>query len=345
VTNQTKMDAEIRSIPAAATRLLDKGSALADELGTMLAHRDPDVVTTVARGSSDHAAAYLKYAIELTCGIPVASTGPSISSVYNAPMRLTNGATFAISQSGKSPDIVSMAQAAKHGGSAVISFTNASTSPLALVSGNNFDICAGPELSVAATKTFVLSILAGLMVVGRWKQDDKLLAALADLPEKFQQALNCDWTSLADRICKGQQKTGSLYVLGRGPSYAIAKECALKFKETCQIHAEAYSAAEVMHGPVSIAQAGFPILVLASPDASHSSIVSAADDLSLRGVDVFITSKESDSKQLPHVDAGHPLVTPLIRVVSFYQFVEKLAARTGLNPDQPPHLRKVTETV
>ena len=137
-----------------------------------------------------------------------------------------------------------------------------------------------------------------------------------------------------------------MYVLGRGPSFAIAKECALKFKETCQLHAEAYSAAEVLHGPVSITTEGFPVLVLAARDASESGIVDVARQLSTRDVDVFITTADAAPvTELPFARGSHPLTDPLVQVVSFYVFVEQLARRLGLDPDKPPHLRKVTETV
>ncbi len=343
---QTHMAREIFSIPDCTSRLLTERDGIARELGVKLKTLDPRVVTTVARGSSDHAAAYLKYVIETMFGIPVASTGPSIGSVYKTKMKLENAATIAISQSGKSPDIVTMAETAKEGGALIVSLTNASDSPLALVSGNNLDIAAGPEKSVAATKTFVSSIVAGLMLIANWNDDNRLLAALEKLPGDFERALSCDWTPLADRICARAGRDGSLYVLGRGPSFGIAKECALKFKETCQLHAEAYSSAEVLHGPVSIAQRGFPILALAARDESQEGVIESCKQMAGRGVDVFITAdRATPAIGIPFAKGSNPLTDPLVQVVSFYVFVEALARRLGLDPDEPPHLRKVTETV
>lgn len=261
-------------------------------------------------------------------------------------MRLGEAATIAISQSGRSPDLVGMAETAKAGGSLVISLTNASDSPLAAVSENNIDILAGPELSVAATKTFVASIVAGLLLLAHWRQDRALLSALDDLPGACAKALSYNWTPFADEICGRPDERGSLYVLGRGPALAIAQECALKFKETCQLHAEAYSAAEIMHGPVSLARAGFPILALAARDAAERSVVEIADQLARRGVDIFVTSDtKSAARNLPFARGSHALTDPLVLVVSFYAFIEQLARRLGLNPDEPPHLRKVTETL
>lgn len=342
----THMAAEVASIPALTQTLLTQGDELAAQFGARLRDLHPNVVTTIARGSSDHASAYLKYAIELLIGVPVASAGPSISSVYGAPMHLEKAASIAISQSGESPDILSSVQTAKDGGSLVLSLANNSTSPLAMLSDQNINIGAGVELSVAATKTFVLSIVAGLMVVAHWKQNEELLRGLAELPAEFEKALSCDWSKLTDHIASDKTQVKSLYVLGRGPSFAIAEECALKFKETCQLHAEAYSSAEVLHGPVSIAQEGFTVLALASNDASRQSVVESSQRMAKQGVDVFVTSSdEEDRNSLPVVRAHHPITDPLIQVVTFYNFIEQLSRKLGLNPDEPPHLLKVTETV
>lgn len=342
----THIALEIATIPKLTRKLLKTGKPIAEQFGLRLRTQKPSVVTTIARGSSDHASAYLKYVIELTLGIPVASTGPSISSVYGAPMHLENAATIAISQSGESPDIIAMTQTALDGGSLVLSLTNNSTSPLAQLSDQNFNIGAGHERSVAATKTFVLSVVAGLMIIGHWKQDTDLLAALEELPTNFEKALECDWTSLTDHIASKGDQANSLYVLGRGPSFAIAQECALKFKETCQLHAEAFSSAEVLHGPISIAQNGFTALALASNGASKDSVIASSKQMANQGVDVFITSTGDQSlNALPSVDTHHSMTDPLVQVVSFYKFIEQLSRKLGLNPDEPAHLRKVTETV
>src|SRR5262249_25258657 len=151
----------------------------------------------------------------------------------------------------------------------------------------------------------------GLLLLAYWQQDQELLAALERLPGELEQALFCDWTPLADMICSRSGERGSLYVLGRGPSLAIAQECALKFKETCQIHAEAYSAAEIMHGPVSITREGFPVLALASRDASGQSVSSVAGQLAERGVSVFVTTDaKSAARNLTFARGSHALTGP-----------------------------------
>lgn len=338
----THMRREIAEIPEATTRLLEGSAKELAETGQHLKRANPRFVTTVARGSSDHAASFLKYAIELNAGLPVASIGPSISSIYGAKLKLADSACLAISQSGKSPDIVAMAEGARAGGALTIALTNTAGSPLAEASEHAIDIRAGVEKSVAATKTFVNSAVAGLAVLAHWTDDDKLLAALKALPEHFAKAVDCDWMGIAGELTDGN----SLFILGRGPSFAIANEAALKFKETCAMHAESYSAAEVMHGPLALVRPGFPVLALAARDASEPSIAQAADGLADRGAAIHITSSLANkAKVLPFVATGHPLTDPLMLIASFYGFVEAFARHRGLNPDSPPNLRKVTETI
>jgi len=336
------MRREIAEIPEATARLLEGSAKELAETGLHLKRANPRFVTTVARGSSDHAASFLKYAIELNAGLPVASIGPSISSIYGARLKLADSACLAISQSGKSPDIVAMAEGARSGGALTIALTNTAGSPLAEASEHAIDIRAGVEKSVAATKTFVNSAVAGLAVLAHWTGDDELLAALNALPEHFAKAVDCDWMGIAGELTEGN----SLFILGRGPSFAIANEAALKFKETCAMHAESYSAAEVMHGPLALVHPGFPVLALAARDASEPSIADAADGLAERGAAIHITSSlAKKAKVLEHVATGHPLTDPLMLIASFYGFVEAFARHRGLNPDTPPNLRKVTETI
>jgi glutamine---fructose-6-phosphate transaminase (isomerizing) len=342
LTTMTHMRREIAEIPDAVARLLEGSKDALAEAGRGVRERNPAFLVTVARGSSDHAASFMKYAVELTAGIPVASVGPSVASIYGAKLRLAGSACLAISQSGKSPDIVTMAESARDAGALTVALTNTADSPLARASDFAIDILAGPERSVAATKSFVNSAVAGLALMAHCTGDGALLDALAELPSHFRKAVECDWMEISTAVT-GQN---SLFILGRGPSFAIASEAALKFKETCAMHAEAYSAAEVMHGPLALVGPSFPVLALAARDASEPSMVDAAGRLAEKGASVFLTSSwATQAKMLPHVDTGHPLTDPLALIVSFYGFVEAFARHRGLNPDQPPNLRKVTETI
>jgi glutamine---fructose-6-phosphate transaminase (isomerizing) len=340
--NATYMRMEIEEIPDAARRVLDGSAAGLAEAGDRLRRLQPVMVATIARGSSDHAAAFLKYAIELTAGVPVASIGPSIVSIYGRELRLDGCAAIAISQSGKSPDIVAMAKSARRNGALSIALTNTAGSPLAESADIAIDLAAGKEQSVAATKSFVSSVIAGLAILAYWAEDAGLRTALGKLPEALGRAVTVDWTALLAAL-KGRD---SLYVLGRGPALAIAQEAALKFKETCGIHAEAYSAAEVLHGPARIVEAGFPILALAARDASEAGVAEIADRLARQGATAFATTNRVEiAQRMPFVETGHGITDALVLIVSFYAFVEMLSRQRGFDPDRPPHLRKVTETV
>ena len=167
--------------------------------------RDPAVIATIARGSSDHAATYLKYAVELVAGIPVASVGPSIASIYGRPLRLPRGACIGISQSGRSPDIVEMVQTATAGGALSIAITNHADSPMAAASAHCLPLAAGEEKSVAATKTFVNSVLAGLSLLAEWQRDRALQDAIAASPQALARAV-----ALGHDVAEGRVDLGEL---------------------------------------------------------------------------------------------------------------------------------------
>lgn len=336
------MRQEIDQIPAVVARLLAEGRAGFEAGGAALRQADPAAFVTIARGSSDHAAGFLKYAVELIAGVPVASVGPSIVSIYGRSLKLGHCAAISISQSGKSPDIVAMTRSARESGALTFALTNTAGSPLAEAAEHTIDLRAGTENSVAATKTFVASVAAGLGLIAHWTGDGALLRALDSLPDVLARAIGCDWSPLLEAL-DGHQ---SLYVLGRGPALPIAAEAALKFKETCGIHAEAYSAAEVLHGPARIVEAGFPILALTTRDAAERSVSEVVERLSGQGAATFATAAISPGATLlPFAPGDHPLTDALALIVSFYGFVEALSRRRGFDPDRPPHLRKVTETI
>ncbi|MCC6306201.1 MAG: SIS domain-containing protein [Rhodobacteraceae bacterium] len=340
---RTHMRREVEEIPVAAARFLEGARDRVGAAAAAMRKADPRLLVTVARGSSDHAATYLKYAVELAAGIPVASVGPSVASIYGRRLRLEGAACIGISQSGQSPDIVEMMRSAREGGALAVAITNDAASPMAAACDHALPLMAGPERSVAATKTFVASVLAALALVAEWLEDAGLRAAVAALPGQFEQALACDWTPLADRLVRAH----SAYVLGRGPGFAIASEMALKFKETCSVHAESYSAAEVLHGPSAIVQAQFPVLALGVADAALPQVIATAERLAGQGADVFLTAPGAGPgvRALPAIAGVHALTAPLVLAVTFYGFVEALARRRGFNPDTPPNLRKVTATV
>ncbi|MFC5445880.1 SIS domain-containing protein [Rhizobium halophytocola] len=337
----TAMRQEIDEIPEAAARLLDVSARSLDAAGARMKAVDPAVLVTVARGSSDHAAYFLKYAVELQMGIPVASLGPSLASIYDAPLKLDRAASISISQSGASPDIVAMTQAAKAGGAYAVALVNTLPSKLAEAASAAIDIAAGPEIAVAATKSYVNSIVAGLAMLAAWSGDKALQRAVKALPEDLNRALALDWSEVVETLADAT----SLYVLGRGPVLAIAAEAALKCKETCELHAEAYSSAEVLHGPVSLVAKDFPIIAFAARDKAEASTAEIASRMAAKNARIFTTSaRASGGKILPFVETGHPLTDALALIVPYYGMVEALSRRRGFNPDKPAALSKVTQT-
>jgi len=311
-------------------------------LGQKLRQLDPPLVITCARGSSDHAATFAKYLIEVRARTPVASFAPSTSSLYATPWRHLGGTLFlAISQSGRSPDIIMSARAAKEAGAFVVAIVNDANSPLAEVADVAIPILAGRERSIAATKSFVASLLAILRLVAGWTGEDDLNRALADCPDVLRKAWNLDWT----RAVAGLREASSLFVISRGLGYAIAQEAALKLKETCGLHAEAFSAAEVRHGPMALVGAGFPVMMLAPDKEGLDAFAALAGEFVDRRAQVIMAGCEQErALTLPFLPGLHPVLAPLATIQSFYRFAVSLSLERGLDPDRPPHLRKVTET-
>jgi len=319
-------------------RQFDRNHAVMERLAASLRDTPPPFVVTCARGSSDHAATYGKYLLETQLGVVVASASPSVGSVYSVPLQLRGALFIVISQSGKSPDLLRNAEAAKAAGARVVALVNVEDSPLAQLADTVVPLHAGAERSVAATKSYLASLAALLQLAACWKQDDALRAALQHLPEALRQAWQCEWNAVTD----GLVEAGNLFVLGRGLGLGAAQEAALKFKETCGLHAEAYSSAEVKHGPMALVGPGFPVLAFAQPDETGAGTRAVADEFAARGAQVWLAGADGG---LPVATAPHPLCAPLLTVQSFYRAINALALRRGHNPDLPPHLNKVTETV
>jgi glucosamine--fructose-6-phosphate aminotransferase (isomerizing) len=338
----TAMARETAEAAAAVERQFRENRAAFDTLGKRLAARPPRLVATCARGSSDNAAFYLKYLVEIALGLPCCSIGASVVSVYDAPLKLDDALFVTVSQSGRSPDVVALQAAARRAGAFTVALVNDASSPVA----NEADLClplhAGPETSVAATKSFVASLAAAARIVSAWAGDADWAAATRRLPEALAAANGVRWDGAPEVMAEA----GSLYVLGRGPSYPIALEAALKLKETCAIHAEAYSAAEVMHGPLELVGEDFPVLVFSPQDRARPGMVEAIAKLRAAGATVLAVEPGApEAGRLPYADPGHPYLEPVTMVQSFYRCAEETARLRGRNPDRPLMLRKVTETV
>ena len=338
----TFMAREIAEVPEVVSRQLTHGLASYLEEGRRLAAMNPRLVVTCARGTSDHAASYLKYLVETRIGIPVASVGPSVASIYKAPLRLPDAACVTISQSGGSPDLLALQETARKGGARTVALLNVTDSPVGGAADCVLPLLAGPEKAIAATKSFVASLFAISAIVAAWTGDKELEQALNALPDALAAALNADWSKAAMPLAKAS----SLFTLSRGPGLSIAFEAALKFKETCRLHAEAFSAAEVRHGPIAISGNRFAALVFMPQDESRSSVVESVAAMRATGARIYTADCIVDGEfTLLCTAAPHLALRPLVQVVSFYIFVETLARELGEDPDAPGYLRKVTETL
>jgi len=321
---------------------LRRNEALTARIGEQLRNRHPDVIVTCARGSSDHAATFAKYLIETHVGTPTASFAPSVSSVYAAKQNMADAVFLAISQSGASPDLLASARAASEAGALVIALVNVEDSPLGGLADAVIPLRAGPEISVAATKSYIATLTAVTQLVAAWSQSEALKKALERLPAQLEEAWRLDWTPAADAL----ESATNLFVIGRGVGLGIAQEAALKFKETTGLHAEAYSAAEVRHGPMAIVDRGFPVLLFTQDDRTRDGVDKVVDDFTSRGALVLVAGKAYDNAvNLPSLEDVAPATAPIVFVQSFYRMVNDLAVRRGYDPDSPPHLLKVTETV
>ncbi|MGQ0835321.1 MAG: SIS domain-containing protein [Gammaproteobacteria bacterium] len=332
---------EAAEAPERVRLQLARNRALMGRLASTLRGDAPRAVVTCARGSSDNVATFAKYLIETRLGVLTASAAPSISSVYAAKSDLDGAIFLAISQSGASPDLIAAAAAAKSAGARVLALVNAETSPLAAGAHDVIPLHAGDETSVAATKSFITSLTAVANLVAEWAADRELLRALERAPAQLAAAWELDWSAATRRLETAQ----SLYVIGRGVGLGIAQEAALKLKETCGLHAEAHSAAELRHGPMALVRRGFPAIVFCQDDETRVGIEALVAEIAAQGADVMLAGAEHPrALNLPAI-ASHAVIEPMLLAQSFYRMVNQLAIARGRDPDRPPNLTKITETV
>ena len=332
------------SSEAVRAQLRHDGAAIA-AIGAELRRLAPRAVITCARGSSDHAATYAKYLIETRAGVLTASAAPSVSSVYGVSQDLRGCLFLALSQSGRSPDLLASVAAAKAAGATVLALCNTPDAPLMAAADWAIELRAGVEASVAATKSYIATLAALARMVAAWTQDGALESAVGTLPGLLDQSWALDWSAALAPL----QSAANLYVVGRGLGLGAAQETALKCKETCGLHAEAFSSAELRHGPYTLLGPDFPALLFAQRDATRPGIEALSVDLARRGVPVLIAGAEAGvtakgAVMLPALDVAAE-VAPLLLVQSAYRLIATLAVRRGFDPDHPAHLLKVTETV
>jgi glucosamine--fructose-6-phosphate aminotransferase (isomerizing) len=341
VAAETRMFREAAEAPQAIARQLQTNRDRIRALAERLRAEPPRAVVTFGRGSSDNAATFARYLIETQLGVLTASAPPSVSSVYDAAPGMEGMLVLAISQSGQSPDLLAAAEAARTAGAYVVALVNDELSPLAAQADLTLPLCAGPELSVAATKSCLASFSAVAQLVAYWRDDPELIAAVDALPDLLARAWEEDWGQAEARLAQARD----LYVLGRGVGFAVAQEAALKLKETCGLHAEALSAAEVRHGPMALVGEGFPVLAFVQDDETKDGVEAVVQLCLAKGAAVMKAGGDAQpgATTLP-CPSAHPLVEPLAMTQSFYRMACQLAVARGFDPDRPPNLKKVTET-
>ncbi|WP_213879042.1 SIS domain-containing protein [Pseudomonas sp. dw_358] len=323
-------------------RQLTQLEPLLSVLGERLRERPPQVVLTVARGSSDHAASYFAYLTTQLTGVPVASLPMSVATLHDSPLKVEGQPALAFSQSGQSPDLVSTMTRLRERGALSIALVNAQGSPLEQACEYRLPLAAGAESSVAATKSFICTLSASARLVAHWQRNEALLQAGQTLPDDLFAAARQDWSEAIEALRDCQR----LMVIGRGLGFAVAQEAALKFKETSALQAEAFSSAEVRHGPMALVEQDYPLLIFALRGAEQASLLALAADMRERGAKVLLAAPDDIAERdLTLSCAGHPALDPILAIQSFYVMAAGLAQAKGLDPDQPRHLSKVTRTL
>lgn len=336
-----RMTAEALEAPEVVRRQADMLDWPIQDLVARLRRAPPRLVVTCARGSSGHAALFAKGLIERHLAIPVADAAPSVVSVYRRGLRVDGQIFFAISQSGRSHDLVESAGSAKACGALTVAIVNDAKSPLAAECDIVLPLSAGEESSVAATKTFIASLAALLRLVALWSGDAAMTAALEALPHRLSNAAQLDWSNALDAL----SQSTSLAVLGRGPTLAIAEEASLKLKEICHIHAEGYSGSEFQHGPIALVSRDYPVLILMPNDEARNELSKLAADLCHKSQLIFVTGDATgDAEHLVTLPPEQADADAICLIQTFYGFAARLADRLGLDADQPRHLRKITLT-
>ncbi len=335
------MAAEARSAAAAVAAQGVQAEERIAALAERLAREKPKLALTVARGSSDHAANYFAYLVMQRLGVPVVSLPMSLVTLHRAPLAVAGHFAVALSQSGESPDLVDTMSALREAGAVTAAFVNRTESPLAKRCEWVVPLCAGDERSVAATKSYIAALTAIVRLVARWQRDGQLQAAIQSLPERLEAAAQVDGKHAIDALVGAERAM----VVGRGLGFAVALEAALKLKETCTLQAEAFSSAEVRHGPMALIDRGYPLIVFAMRGPEQAGIIELAREMRGRGARVTLAAPpDVADADIKLIVADDPVLDPILAIQTFYLVVAQLAEARGLNADAPRHLSKVTLT-
>ena len=314
-------------------RQLADNDSLTSEIAQQITAKDPQFVVMVGRGSSDHAALFAKYLIEIETGLPVVSAAPSVASTYKVPLKLDHAVVVVISQSGRSPDLIEYLSMARHQGAQTIAVVNDAASPLAEVAHYVLPLKVGSETAVAATKSYLGSLSALIQLVSKLAASQDLADAVRQIPDALAAAVE----SPAQLRHEHLLNVDHCVVTGRGFGFAIGTEMALKLKEVCAIQAECFSSAEFLHGPVRIVSDNFHVLDILIHDETHDMHKTQSEQLVSRGA--IVTPQQCAATWI------HPRVQPVAIMQRFYLDLEVIGRAMGFNPDKPEGLSKITETL
>ncbi len=341
----SRMAAEIAEQPAVWRRLLGSGAAVAEIAGT-IAEAAPRFVLLAARGTSDHAALYGKYLIEILLQLPAGLVSPSSMTAYGATPALRDVLLIAVSQSGGSPDLVQTIETGRRGGALTLAITNNPASALAAAAELRIDICAGPERAVAATKSYTAQLLALYLLVAAWggRRADAA-AALPELGEAVLARADAAMAAQAARYRFAQR----LVVSGRGYGYPTAREAALKLMETSYVSAQAFSGADLLHGPLAMLDQNVPVLAVVPSGVAGAAMGQVLPRVRAARAELFVVGSAA---AVAAADGGFVLpegaaeeLSPLLEILPMQCLALHLALARGEDPDAPRGLRKVTETI
>jgi glucosamine--fructose-6-phosphate aminotransferase (isomerizing) len=340
------MAAEIAEQPEALARLLEEGLSPVRDLAKHVRDRAPKFVLLAGRGTSDHAALYAKYMVEVSLGLPAGLASPSTMTTFGARPELSNVLWIAVSQSGESPDLVESTATARSAGAFTAAVTNSPNSPLAQTAEVNLDILAGAERAVAATKSYTSQLLALYLLVDAWRGGDARTAA--DLPALAKEVL-----STSDEVHAAASRfrfVERLVTTARGYAYATAREAALKLIETSYLSAHSFSGADILHGPLALVDQACPVIAVAPGGAGGRSLQPVLEQLQERGADICLVGS-SRANALAGTTAHLPVpdideqVSPILQIMPLQQLAHAMAVARGYDPDAPRSLSKVTETL
>jgi glucosamine--fructose-6-phosphate aminotransferase (isomerizing) len=343
----THLERELREQPSALERLLSRQRQSAERIAALMQRPDVDYVLIASRGSSANAARYAQYVLGRAHRVPVSFATPSLYTIYGQPPRLAGALVVGISQSGRSPDVTEVLEEARRQGRPTAAITNDTGSPLAAAADEVLALEAGEEVAVAATKTYLNSLGAVALLFAVATGDDTALAELERVPAQLTLQLERSWDDVR-RLDRLEDLHGGT-VVARGVNYATAFEIALKIRELSGLLFEAYSAADLMHGPVAAVSAAWPVLAVAPRGPAFATMGAALDALRARGARLIVVS--DDDTALRRADVSLPLWTrvpewlsPLVAVVPGQLAALRLAQLRGIDLDAPLGLSKVTLT-